>query len=215
MARNHPLLEVGDGVEDGAHQRRVDVARANRIDPDAVFGVFQGRRFGQADDAVLGRHIRRRAGGGNQPHNRGGVDDGPAALRQHLRQFRFHRQPDAFQIDAQHPVEIRLRVVGGQRAARRAGNAGVVESAIQPSVGRHRLRHHRLRRRRVRHIGRHQDSLAAGLFDELHRFLAALGVHIGHRHPGALPGIDQAGRPPDAGTAAGYQGRLPLKLPRH
>jgi hypothetical protein len=42
-----------------SHHRRFNRARADRVDADALVGVFERGAFGQTDDAVLGRMIER------------------------------------------------------------------------------------------------------------------------------------------------------------
>ena len=97
----------------------------------------------------------------------------------------FRAQPDARQIDRQHPVPVVQRVF----VRRRIGalrHAGVVVGAIQPPVGRHGLADQRRHLRVGRHVGTHEHRLTALLRDAVHRLLAAVLVHV-PRQPAALP----------------------------
>jgi hypothetical protein len=61
------------------------------------------------DDRVLARAVNRHTGGADHARDAGIVDDGAAALPQHLTDFVDHRQPQALDVDAKDLVEIRLR----------------------------------------------------------------------------------------------------------
>src|SRR5829696_2367506 len=56
---------------------RPDVARADRIAGDVLLGRLERRHLGEADDAVLRRHVGGLEGRGDEPMRRGDVDDAP------------------------------------------------------------------------------------------------------------------------------------------
>ena len=125
----------------------------------------------------------------------------PAALLEHLRNFCLHREPYALEIDSDDAVEVFLFVVGGAAPFPSAGDAGVVEGAVQAAESLDRLVDHELRPIDVGNVGVDQDSLASGLYYHLHRFLATLRVHVHHHHASALAGVGQGCGPSDAGTS--------------
>ena len=68
-------VRLGLALDLRLDQRRVDVAGADRVAGDAVLGRLQRRDLGEADDAVLGRHIGRLERRGDQAVRRGDIDD--------------------------------------------------------------------------------------------------------------------------------------------
>ena len=134
---------------------------------------------------------------------------------QHLRYLGLHGEPYALEVDADYPVEILFFVVGGAATLAPAGDAGVVEGAVQAAEGFQGAVYHQLSAGRVGNVGVNQHGLTAGLHNHLHRFFAALHVQVGHHDPGALAGVGQRRCPSDAGASARNQCRLAVKLSRH
>ncbi|MNC32070.1 hypothetical protein D3C75_804120 [compost metagenome] len=68
------------------HQRGQHPARADGVAGDIASRCFQPHHLGQADHAVLGRHIGGFADGADQPVHRGDIDDSPPVTLTHARQ---------------------------------------------------------------------------------------------------------------------------------
>ena len=90
----------------------VDEAGADGVDPDALCRVFEGRRFCEADDAVLGGDI----GGGAREavgaEDRGHVD-GAAARRDDGGEFVAHRVEDPAEVGGDDAVPVLDGVLPG------------------------------------------------------------------------------------------------------
>src|SRR5207244_10252431 len=112
---------VGDGFGDaeltfGDHlgdHRCFDGARADGVDPDAAWRVFQCGAAGEADHAVLGRVVGGSAGQSYQASEGGAVHDRAGALVAHLAQFVLHAGPYAAEVDRVHAVAGLGGFVGG------------------------------------------------------------------------------------------------------
>jgi hypothetical protein len=110
----------------------VDDAGTDSVDTDAVGGVVEGRRAGEADDAVLGRGVGRLALEALDPGTGGHVDDGAATvLPEHLSDLGPGAQEHAGEADPEDAVPVALGGVG--RGLDRLLDARVVESGVQPS----------------------------------------------------------------------------------
>jgi hypothetical protein len=93
--------------------RRVDETWTYGIDTNAPCGIFQGRAFGEAKDAVLGSMICSTPGSAHNAADRRAVDDSTTLLLAHLTQLELHAAPDASEVDRHHSIEIfRGRVSG-------------------------------------------------------------------------------------------------------
>ena len=79
-------VRLGLAVDLRLDQRRVDIARADRVAGDVGFGGLQRGHLGQADDAVLGRDIGRLERRGDEPVRRGDIDDAAELVLAHRRQ---------------------------------------------------------------------------------------------------------------------------------
>src|SRR5215204_1525096 len=66
-------------------ERRPDVAWADGVAGDVLLGSLERRHLGEADDAVLRRHIGGLEGRGDEPMRRGDVDDAPPPSLAHRR----------------------------------------------------------------------------------------------------------------------------------
>ena len=73
--------ELGEGrlVERRPNQFRADKTRSYGIDAQTLTGIVHRRTSRQAEDAMLGRGVRRGTGPGDTTQNLGHVDDGPRA----------------------------------------------------------------------------------------------------------------------------------------
>ena len=187
LPRGDGRLVVGFTSPDEApHHGRVYDAGADGVDPDAVAGVLQRGGLGQPDHRVLAGDVGRQPPRSHQPCRRSGVDDGPAALRHHLRNLMLQAQPNALEIDVYQPVPVVFGVLM-QTAGHVALDAGVVVGAVQPPVGRHHLRHQRRHVAGAGNVGVDKHPAAARLLDGAQRLLRPVGVHVGHHDGRALP----------------------------
>ena len=62
----HALQRGLVAADEAFEHRRADVARAHRVDPDALLGVLEGHALGEADHAVLAGHVGRQVGEAHQ-----------------------------------------------------------------------------------------------------------------------------------------------------
>jgi hypothetical protein len=140
----------------------------------------------------------------------GGIDNRPTTLPGHLLDFRFHAQPDPFQIDGQYLVKHGFVKVGGPR--QRTFNPGVVKSTIQPAKADYRLVNQVLHLPGLGDIGLDKKRTAAALVNLLHRFFARRNRHIGHNHVRPRLSQGQGSHAADAPTSACHQSNFVLKL---
>ena len=154
------ISSFGVGGEVGLEYRGLDEARAHGVDPDSALGVFEGRILREPDDAVFAGHEGRRTGESDEAGDRCVVDDGAAALLEHLRDFVLHAKPNAGQVDAYYPVPEVQRVAGDIGAAL-FEDAGVVEGAIQLSESLDGAGDHCLDVRLPRHVRPDEARLSA------------------------------------------------------
>ena len=158
--------------------------------------VLDRDRAGEAQKPSLGRAV----GGVAESHkavDRGNVDDGPFASRDHARQHRSGHQPSRAQRDRQ--LGIPVRGLGGGQGRLR-GMGGVVDQHVQRSEhalgfgyqpGAGVVRDDVGDQRQPAHLACHR--------------LRRLGIAIDNRDHGTLPGQAQRGSATDAPTSAGDQ----------
>jgi hypothetical protein len=125
----------------------------------------------------------------------------PAALREHARNLRLHAEPDAGEVHGEDAGPRLGVIVGGTGLV--AGNAGVVEGAVEPPQPAHRLVHHGGHVGLARDVGAHEAGLAPRRLDEAHRLVAGFRGHVGHGHPGPLAREGERRRAADSGGGAG------------
>ncbi|MPM73764.1 hypothetical protein SDC9_120746 [bioreactor metagenome] len=131
LERDHFGPDLAPVLADVAGHLRVDVARADRVDPDAERGPLHGERLRQVHDAGLGgvvrglplRNVDDRGG-----HRRGVDDVAALALRDEVAGERLRDEEDAVQVDVHHGGEVRRCAV--QRRLVQA-DARVVEQQVQ------------------------------------------------------------------------------------
>src|SRR5262249_49773462 len=150
--------------------------------------------------------------------DRGGVDDRAAALALHMRDLLFHAKPHALQIDRDHAVEgflgpIGRLLAGGLHLVRR--DAGIVEGAVKPAIGRQRIVYHRAHILGARHIAGPRARRPAAGVDRRPGFRRRGRGEIRDRNARAFAGKGQGGRAADPATAAGYERDLSFDNPRH
>ncbi len=133
-------------------QRRVHRPRTERVDPDALPGELDSELARHRQDPTLGGAVGDLRGGGTHHRDeRGGVDDRPLALLEHVRQRRLAAVVDRGQVDLLHPSPgidpgLEDRPVLGRR------DPGVVERDVDAAVGAVRLLEEVLHRRSVGHV---------------------------------------------------------------
>ena len=127
--RNRPGARL-TGLQPGHQQRGVDSHRTQHADPDIALGVGVGDPLGQRHRGVLGHRVRRVAGRGEQAGGRGGVQQVPAAGRDHRRQHR----PGGIDM-GQHvhlPGPLPHPVLGGQPGT--GGQPRIGAEQVDPAV---------------------------------------------------------------------------------
>ena len=174
-------------------------------------GVLERGGLGQADDAVLGRAVGRRADAADQARGGGQVDDRAAApLLEHLGDLVLHAQPDAAQIDADDAIEF---IVGHLiHPQRRPLDRCDVRGAVQPAVTRNRALDQLSNLRRLGHVATGEKRVAARGANLSKGFLAAAPVDIRDRDLGARARKRNRTCPRDARGAAGDQNDLSVKI---
>jgi hypothetical protein len=132
--------------------------------------------------------------------DRGQVDDRPRRaavfnLGDHLSRGGLPHQERAFEVHADHPVEIGLGQVEEVGAVE---HGGVVDQHVQPAFRRGDARDQRAHRGRHAHVAGREARLPARSADRLGRCQAASLVHIGEDHARAFGGEAFGHGAPDA-----------------
>src|SRR5215207_6240158 len=188
---------------------RPDVARADRIAGDVLLGRLERRHLGEADDAVLRRHVGGLEGRGDEPMRRGDVDDAPPPGLAHRRHGKAGGVEGGGQVDGDDLVPPLNRELIDWRDVL---DAGVVDEDVEPPEGLERQIDHALDRAGLRHVGRRIDRLYAVLRGDSRDDLADVvdiaeavkhdgGAGLGERADDAEP--DAAGRAGHDRDAAG------------
>ena len=140
FGRRDPLerVQIGDerlrrlGVVHRAVHRRVDGARQDRVDAQALRAVLGGQRLSQPDQPRLAGRVRGDAGErARVPDERRREDDRARASLEHCGNLVLGAEERAGQVRGQ-----RIRPAGFRDAGRRprfAEGAGVVERDVQPA----------------------------------------------------------------------------------
>jgi hypothetical protein len=138
----------------------------------------------------------------------------PPPLAQHLRHLVLQAQENASEIDREHGVErVLAEFVQAllSRANLPAGNAGIVEGAVDPPIGGNRALDHRCDIGLHGNVAADRDRLAAGRIDQSDGSGRAVLGAVGDRQPRTLARHGQRRRPSDARGAAGHQRHLAIK----
>jgi hypothetical protein len=198
---------------EAAHHRGVDDAGADGVDADAVGGVVQGGRFGEADEAVLGCGVGGLALEALDAGAGRGVDDRAAAAGQHERDLVLHGDEHATEVDRHQAVPLRRRDRVGRLD--RLLDARVVEGDIQAAEALDGRVERRPQLVVVGHVAGHRQRLAAGLLDQPRRLAVAVLRNIGHGDRRTLGGERQGGGAADAARRAGDEGDPAVEPSRH
>ena len=134
----------------------------------------------------------------------GSVNDHAArALSQEGFNLVFHRQPDASEVNGDHPVKIFAALFGDGSEV--ADDAGVVEGDVEPAV----VGGHRGEQPTdivfLGDVGHDGQGVAASQRDVARRGFDFRRASAGQRHFGAFAGIGQRGGAADACAAAAHQ----------
>ena len=121
-------------------QRRQHITGVDRVDGDVGLGDFQGDRFCQPHDPVLGHDIGRLVGRGDQSMGRTQVDDPAPVAFLHAGQGRFDRVPVRHHVDGDNRLEPVVRKILDRRDML---DTGIVDQNIDASEGFFGVAHHR------------------------------------------------------------------------
>src|SRR5690606_4231148 len=99
--RYHRFRAAAGFVRGRRHHRRFYEAGVYRVDPDVVAPVLDSHLLGHAAHGELARHVGqvRRSIDGDQPGDRGDIDDGATSRLQHGREHGLHAVEDAELVD--------------------------------------------------------------------------------------------------------------------
>ena len=178
-----------------------------------MLGIFNGRRLGEADNAVLGGDIGRGGGKADRAQNRGHVDNGAAARGQDGRNLVAHAVEHAGQIGGDDLVPAVERIVARRRGG--AGNAGIVDGQVQPPEVALGGSHHGLDFKGIADIDGKAPGLSALRHDGVGNGLGTALVQIGNQDLGSRGSKQLGDRGANAGRAAGNDGNLVLEIESH
>ena len=177
-----PRLAAGRAHLPGIHARRVDRARRDAIDADALGAVIDRHRPGQRDD----RALRGRIGGEParaQRRDRRHVDDRAAARGlDHRRDRKARNEEHAVDIDLHDPAPIGDRGIDDAAAP---ADPDIVVEQVEPAEPGERLVDQRAALHLVDHVGDERRGGAALLGDHRHGLRGGLGHDIDDQHAGA------------------------------
>ncbi len=167
----HPLerMKTGDegpGLRIGGRvgYPRQRPAGQQRVGADTLGSVLHGDGLYQPDQTGLaggiGPHARQRR---RMTDERAGEKQRAATTRTQGRYLGARGMKGGGEVGGDHFVPLLDRRVGQHRP--RPQNPGIVEGAVQPAIGLHRLAHQRVGIARIGHVARYRAGLAAGLGD--------------------------------------------------
>ena len=193
-----------------ADQRRLDIARQQRVHADAVRRVFDREAARQRRHRALGRRIDRHLPGVLGRHDRGEID--------HRGVARGLQQVESLARAAHRAVEIGLphsvpRLVGEMAEVRPLADARIVDQHVQPAMRFADRLHQRLDLRGVGDIDLVRGRGAVRLDDGFRHLFRRLPVAVGHHHERALAREGLGNGAADPGATARHQGDLVLKPP--
>ena len=129
-----------------------------------------------------------------------------------------HAQPYALEVDRDHAVERLLGPLGGLLAGRfdvPAGDAGIVERAVEPSIGADHTFDHGADIRVARHVARERYRLAARRVDLGDGLAGGFARDVGDRDAGTFACKGQSSGAADPAPATRDQRRFPVEQPGH
>ena len=142
-------------------QRRVDEARHDAVGADALAGILHGERHRRLVHGRLGGVIGEvRIAGPADRGQRRDVDDGAAALPQHVRNDGLRRAVDRAEIQFHRGLELLL---GQLDRAAHMGHAHIVVQDVDAAETRDGLRNRRFDGGGIGDVRRDRDGLAAFL----------------------------------------------------
>jgi len=143
-----------------------DDSGADGVNANPFGRVFKCGAFGQADDAVLGRAVRRRSRRANPSGDRRHVDDSSArTLLQHLLQLVLQAEPDALEIDGDGAIPVVFGLLCDWNPV--AFNSCVVKGDVEAAVLVDGLLQESLDGSGLRDVGLDEDAFATCGADEI------------------------------------------------
>jgi hypothetical protein len=201
------LVEVRAPAKD----RSRDAAGGDAVDANPVDGELDRGRAGEVRHAGLGRAVGVQVRIAVDAGDRGGGDDGAAALRAHRRDGVLDAEEDAAQANGLGAVPVFDR--NAFQWAQGAADAGVVEHHVEAAKFVERPRHQGLDVRLGGDVGSLEDAPWPRLAGALRRRLATRPIQIRQHDVGAFAGEERRRRLAHAARRAGDHRRLPVQLP--
>ncbi len=202
-------MRLGLAGDLAGDQRGPDIAGADRVAGHPALRPLERGHLGQPDHAVLGRHVGRLEGRGDQPVRRGDVDDAPPATLLHGGQRGAGGVEGGGEVDGDDRVPLLRRELLDRRDVLDAGIVDQDVDAAELGAGALDQRRHL---GGLRHVGRvvaHRDAMRRG--EPRARRLDLLGLAeavqrdrgAGRRQRLGDAEADAAGRAGDDGRATG------------
>src|SRR5208283_4990183 len=183
-------------------ERRVDGARSDSVDRDAVLGKLDGHLPSQADDRCLRCAIRGASRAGAHSAHRCQIDDATPFARGHQSRLMLAALHRAGNVDGHHLVPVVERIIDEREGL---GNAGIVDQYVAALVALGYGRERRGDRGRTGYVHAHRprcETLGVDLCRSLHRRLA---VDVGDHHRESIARESRGNRRANAHPGAGYQ----------
>ena len=193
-----------------ADQRRLDIARQQRVHADAVRRVFDGEAARQRRHRALGRRIDRHLPRVLARHDRGEIDHRGVARRLQQVEGLARAAHRAVEIGLPHPVP---RLVGEMAEVRPLAHARIVDQHVEPAMRFADRLHQRLDLSGVGDIDLVRGRGAIRHDDRFGHLFRRLAVAVGHHHERALAREGLGDGPADPCPAARHQRDLVLKPP--
>ena len=183
-----------------AQHRRVDGARRDGVDADAIRRKIQRHGAGQAENGALGGNIGTVAAPAGERELRRHGDDRAAAGGLHGRDRRPGEQPGSADMNPHHRVPVG-RIRGQHRAADGKAGRGHQDGRRRPAGG--DGREGGRGERGIPHIARGGHGGSAGRFNRGFCCGETVRVAVDQHETGALAGKEQRGFTPDTGGGPG------------
>ena len=187
-------------VDDTVAERK---ARRQVVDADIMLAELARHRPRERRHRPLRGHIMRELGDAASDGARADIDDLAVFLRDHVRRDVLGHQKDATHIDRHDAIPKRSVDLGELLFLKHRKQRGVIDQDVDLAEAVHGLRHQRLDRGLIAHVGDGAfDRIGAMLARQLLRDRLAVG-DIGDHQPRALRGKRPRIMPANALGAAG------------
>src|SRR5438094_2392485 len=210
------------GVQHLRPHRRLDVARAERVDGDVHRPELLGERLRERDDRGLGGAVGGEPAAARLPRHRGDVHDPPAAAQPQERDGRACAEEDALHVDGEDAVPLRL--VHGDNGGG-GDDAGVGDQDVEAAEGLLHRGHEPRHLRGGGDVGGDSDAAVAVVQDRTRRRVEVVGRgervrrgavgrprDVRHRDLAARPGQGHGDGVPEAPGGTGDEGDLAVEL---